>query len=201
MPRPSNTKERKTQIVEALMKVMSSEGYAGATIPLIAKQAGLTTGLVHYHFDSKQAILLELVHHLLDRANIEPPENLDAESKLSHYIDAHLALGPKANREAVSCWINIGAEATHQKEVQLAYQQATEYQLSVLEGIVDEALRAKGCSTKNKRKIALGILAAIEGCYRLLISAPDMIPPGFAAPTVQTMAKGLLSAEEAEPDS
>lgn len=195
MPRPSNTRERKIQIVEALMNVMSIEGYAGATIPLIAKQAGLTAGLVHYHFDSKQSILLALVQHLLEKAEIQPPADLDALSKLTHFIDAHLALGPKSNREAVTCWINIGAEATHQKEVQTAYRQATEYQLSVLESIVDEALRLKKRSTKNKREIALGILAAIEGCYRLLISAPDMIPQGFAAPTVRTMALGLILAE------
>ncbi len=195
MPRPSNTRERKIQIVEALMNVMSTEGYAGATIPLIAKQAGLTAGLVHYHFDSKQSILLALVHHLLEKAEIQPPADLDALSKLTHFIDAHLALGPKSNREAVTCWINIGAEATHQKEVQNAYRQATEYQLSVLESIFDEALRLKKRSTKNKREIALGILAAIEGCYRLLISAPDMIPQGFAAPTVRTMALGLILAE------
>jgi TetR/AcrR family transcriptional regulator, transcriptional repressor of bet genes len=195
MPRPSNKEKRKLQIVEALMKVMATSGYAGATIPLIAKQAGLTAGLVHYHFESKQSILLALVHHLLISAQIKPPENADPISKLSHFIEAHLALGPKSNREAVTCWINIGAEATHQEEVRLAYQQATEYQLSVLESIIDEALRSTKRTTKNKTGIALGILAAIEGCYRLLISAPDLIPSGFASPTVKTMALGLLSAE------
>jgi hypothetical protein len=42
---------------------------------------------------------------------------------------------------------------------------------------------AEGRSIKRKREIALGINAAIEGSYRLLISAPDLIPRGVAAGT------------------
>jgi len=54
MARPSNTDERRGQIVAALQAVMARAGYAGATIAAIARQAELAPGLVHYHFKDKR---------------------------------------------------------------------------------------------------------------------------------------------------
>jgi len=180
------------------MSVMSTSGYGGATIPLIAKAAGLTTGLVHYHFDSKQSILIELVKHLVglvDARIPHPSKGAKPASQLAAYIDAHLALGDGASPTAVACWITIGAEAVNQPEVKEAYQHATRHQLGILENLCEHVLRAEGRGIKRKREIALGIIAAIEGSYRLLISAPDLIPRGFAAPTVKEMAFGIIAAQ------
>lgn len=197
MSRPANTEPKRKQIVEGLMTVMATSGYDGATIPLIAKAAGLTSGLVHYYFDSKQSILVELVRHLvrLVDARFQSAVTSDPKSELAAYIDAHLALGTGANPKAVACWICIGAAAVHQPEIRLIYQEATENQVTILEKICEKVLRAEGRKTRQKREIALGITAAIEGSYRLLVSAPDMIPKGFASPTVKAMAFGLISSQ------
>ncbi|CAN5307993.1 hypothetical protein BH11CYA1_BH11CYA1_45840 [soil metagenome] len=201
MPRPSNTEERRQQIVEGLMTVMATSGYGGATIPLIAQAAGLSTGLVHYHFDTKQQILIELIKllgEMVDRraqTRVAKPSAAKPSAKLIAYIDAHLAYGKGESTEAVACLIAIGAEAVNQPEIRQAYQDATRRQLVILELICEELLQSEGRSTKAKREIALGIIAAIEGSYRLLVSAPDLIPRGFAAPTVRAMAFGLIAAQ------
>ncbi|CAN5626918.1 hypothetical protein BH10CYA1_BH10CYA1_43000 [soil metagenome] len=197
MSRPSNTEPKRKQIVEALMSVMATCGYDGATIPLIAKAAGLTSGLVHYYFDSKQSILIELVLHLvrLVDARFQSAIKPDPKSELAAYIDAHLALGTGANPTAVACWICIGAAAVNQPEIRVIFQEATANQVTTLEGICERILRADGRQVRQKREIALGITAAIEGSYRLLISAPNMIPKGFASPTVKAMAFGLISSQ------
>ncbi len=197
MSRPANAEPKRKQIVEALMSVMATSGYDGATIPMIAKSAGLTSGLVHYYFDSKQSILIELVLHLvrLVDARFQSAVKSDPKSELAAYIDAHLALGTGANPTAVACWICIGAAAVNQPEIRTIYQEATENQIDILEGISERVLRFEGRKVRQKREIALGITAAIEGSYRLLISAPNMIPKGFAAPTVKAMALGLIASQ------
>ena len=58
MPRPSNTDARREQIVLGLQRVMAERGYEKATVSAIAQAAGLTPGLVHYHFKNKQEMLL-----------------------------------------------------------------------------------------------------------------------------------------------
>ena len=56
---------RRQQIAQALMSLMATEGYDGATIKSIAQHAELTPGLVHYHFSSKREILLHLLEQLM----------------------------------------------------------------------------------------------------------------------------------------
>ena len=62
--RRSNTLERREQIVEGLRLVMARNGYEGSSVAEIAGAAGLTPGLVHYHFTSKRAVLLALIENL-----------------------------------------------------------------------------------------------------------------------------------------
>ena len=64
MPR-KKTDERRSEIVVALLNVMADQGYAKATVNKIATEAGLTAGLIHYHFKNKQEILLELLDRII----------------------------------------------------------------------------------------------------------------------------------------
>lgn len=197
MARPSNTASRRSQLVHALSEVMAERGYDGATVQAIAERAGLTPGLLHYHFNSKNEILSALIETLSRKVEDRFLQLLaecqnDPKLELKAFIDAHLALGEAADRNAVSCWIVIGAEAVRNREVQKQYQAVSEKRILELERILE------GCTNTSekylsKRAIALGILAAIEGSFRLLISSPLLIEEGFAAPTVYAMALGALS--------
>jgi TetR/AcrR family transcriptional repressor of bet genes len=65
---------------------------------------------------------------------------------------------------------------------------------ALLEDLVREALRAEEARTHDARRIAAGLLAAVEGAFRLAVLAPEVIPEGAAAQTVRQMADGLLAA-------
>ena len=70
MGRPSNTEERRAQIVEAFLTVISKEGYARATIAAVAREAGLTSGLLHYHFGRKHQLLVARAQLLGGRGDV-----------------------------------------------------------------------------------------------------------------------------------
>lgn len=57
---------RREQIVQAAFRVATREGLEQLTIRLVAAEAGLSTGLVFFHFKSKEALLLTLLDWLLD---------------------------------------------------------------------------------------------------------------------------------------
>ena len=198
MPRAQNTAIRRQEIIQGLMTVMAQVGYEGATIPLIAKAAGLTPGLIHYHFDSKKSILIGLIDYLSETVQWRFSELLHeagGEAQVRAFIEAHVGLGKGADPRAVACWISIGAEAVRQPEVRAEYQRVTKTQLDTLEEICAQSLIEAKRRVKKKREIALSIFCAIEGAYRLLVSAPDLIVPGFAAPAITQMALGLISAQ------
>lgn len=198
MARPTNTEERRAQIVAGLLHVMAAQGYEGASTQTIAAAARLSPGLVHYHFGSKLEILLALIDQLAERLKQRFERRAKSaaspRARLYAFIDAHLALGPDASLEAVACWVGIGAEALRQPAVQAAYQKAVRTHLDKLETLVHAVLHDEARATSAAREIAAGLLAAIYGAYQLA-SAAVSAPKGFAATAVRRMADGSIAAQ------
>jgi TetR/AcrR family transcriptional regulator, transcriptional repressor of bet genes len=64
---------RREQILEAAFKVACRKRLEGLTIRAIAAEAGLSTGLVLYHFRSRDGILIALLEWLIRRTFIMNP--------------------------------------------------------------------------------------------------------------------------------
>jgi TetR/AcrR family transcriptional regulator, acrEF/envCD operon repressor len=58
--------ERRRQLVEAALIVASREGVDAATTRRIAKEAGVSLGIVHYCFRSKDELLQEMIKAIVD---------------------------------------------------------------------------------------------------------------------------------------
>src|SRR5687768_7423889 len=104
MARPSNTEERRHQIALGLRRTMAKKGYDGASIADVAKAAGLTPGLVHYHFKDKLEILLAVLDGLVEdherRLDVALASTVaDPIMALAAFLDAHLAVGKKADAD------------------------------------------------------------------------------------------------------
>lgn len=199
MARPSNTLERRSEIVAALLRVMAKSGYDGATVASIAEEAGLAPGLVHYHFHDKREILLalgeELSRRVWQRYQKRASVAGDDWERLVAFTDAHVALGPDADPDAVACWVLIAAEAVRDPEVRKLYRAATRRSLDELTRLVMPLSPKR--NPERAARVAAGLLSAIEGAYHLSISA-RALPRGFAAPMLQEMAEGLLREAPAE---
>jgi TetR/AcrR family transcriptional regulator, transcriptional repressor of bet genes len=200
MGRPSNTEERRAQIVEGLLTVMAERGYAAASIAMVAQAAGVAPGLVHYHFEDKQEILLALVDTLGQRARARRDAFVaharTARTRLFAAIDALLAPGDGADPRAVACWVAIGAEAVRQPEVRQHYERLVHEAVGELEALLRDVLRSERRSTAKVGIAAAGLMAAVEGCFRLAAAAPDVIAAGSAAGLVRAIATGLIEAQD-----
>ena len=193
MGRPSNRSARRAQILDGFQSALAKHGFEKATISSIASEAGLTSGLIHYHFSSKLEILLELVTTLNERLEARFQSYLAEASTpaecLVAFLDSRLAQGEGADPRAVSCWVTIGTEALRQPEVGEVYRHSMREQQRVLKRLL------KDLQVRDERldSTAAALLAAIEGCYQLAAAVPDIAPPGFAATSVRRMAEGLLN--------
>ncbi|MCL0075611.1 TetR/AcrR family transcriptional regulator [Dehalococcoidia bacterium] len=54
-------KNRKQRILDAALEIFASKGFEGARIDEIAKTAGVNKALLYYYFESKEALLSELI--------------------------------------------------------------------------------------------------------------------------------------------
>lgn len=57
-PRAGNTR---AQLIEAAYKVLAEKGYENSSVKDIAREAGVSPGLVHYHFANKEDLLVSVV--------------------------------------------------------------------------------------------------------------------------------------------
>jgi AcrR family transcriptional regulator len=55
--------EKAQRIIEAMRTSVGTRGAAGSTFDVVAREAGVSRGLLHYYFGSKEQLLVEVVRH------------------------------------------------------------------------------------------------------------------------------------------
>ena len=58
--------ERRQQVIEATLLVIATRGLARLTLAEVAREAGISHGLVLFHFESKESLLSETLAYLAD---------------------------------------------------------------------------------------------------------------------------------------
>lgn len=199
MARPSNTAERRSQITGALVKVMAKQGYDGASIADVARVAKLTPGLVHYHFKSKQEILLAVLEELVERhlSKLDARLALEtdgARAQLSAFIDFHLGLGADADPEALACWILLSGEALRETKVRHRFEKALAAIAVRCRTVIEQGVRDGELVCAEPAAAASALVATVQGYFVLAATARTLIPKGSAAAMTKRMAAGLLGA-------
>ena len=66
-PKDADPEQTRATILDAAEDEFADQGFHGARMVAIAKRAGVTHGLLHYYFDSKDGLYEEVVGRLLGR--------------------------------------------------------------------------------------------------------------------------------------
>jgi AcrR family transcriptional regulator len=114
LARKVSRQQRRQQLIDATMRVLARKGYAQTTLSDVAKEAGVSHGLVIFHFTSKEKLLTETLLFMAEeyRANWEkalqeagssPAEQLDALMR----ADYEPAI---CTPEHLACWCSFWGE-------------------------------------------------------------------------------------------
>jgi TetR/AcrR family transcriptional regulator, transcriptional repressor of bet genes len=68
VPRTADHEARRQQVAGALLRVIVRDGLAGASLATVAREAGVSVGLIQRYFTTKAELLEFAFNHLLDRA-------------------------------------------------------------------------------------------------------------------------------------
>lgn len=201
MPRPSNTKERRSQIARAFIELMATKGYERSSMSQLAITAGLNQGLIHYHFQNKQEILLAAFSELKQQYNQRLEQQLAVcentpSCQLNRYMDFHLGLGAYANQQALACWLVISTEALRQPKVQKQFAHHVHTMRDRLAQILRDGVTSGEFQCQDTTRAAAALIATIQGYFIIAATSPEAIPKGSAAEMTKTMAYALLSPED-----
>src|SRR5580704_17830843 len=62
-PSKSLSGEKAQRIIEAMRRSVAQRGTAGSTFERVSREAGVSRGLLHYYFGTKEQLLVEAVRH------------------------------------------------------------------------------------------------------------------------------------------
>jgi AcrR family transcriptional regulator len=65
-PRTMSREARRAQLIEATIETIAARGYSRTTLTEVAQTAGLSHGLVLFHFKTKEMLLAETLAHLAE---------------------------------------------------------------------------------------------------------------------------------------
>lgn len=107
-PRTASKEVRQRQLIDATINSIARHGIGGTTMTTVTELAGLSLGIVNFHFQSKQKLLEETLvflarehHEQWEKAYRDA--DLDAPAKLLAIVDAHFH--PRiCTRKKLSVW-------------------------------------------------------------------------------------------------
>jgi AcrR family transcriptional regulator len=80
--------EKARRIIAAMRQSVGTRGAAGSTFDHVAREAGVSRGLLHYYFGSKERLLVEVVRHDGEVRNRNMDERLAKAHTLDEIVDA-----------------------------------------------------------------------------------------------------------------
>jgi AcrR family transcriptional regulator len=93
--------DKAARIVEAMRMSVAARGIAGSTFDHVAREAGVSRGLLHYYFGTKERLLVEVVRRecdlrmqLLDDGIVGAASADDVLAALVHSFEEFLGEGP-----------------------------------------------------------------------------------------------------------
>jgi len=149
--------------VSATIREIGLAGSLDVTVGQIAKRAGMSTALAHYYFETKDAIFLAAMRHILTEFGVLVRSAIGSAptpaAKLNAIIDASLSREQFAD-EVVAAWLVFYVQAQHSTEAaRLLRVYARRLHSNLVANLNTLVPRAQAV------RIAQGVGAMIDGIY------------------------------------
>lgn len=111
MPKIGMQPVRRQQLIDATIEVVAEVGLNSATISLIAKKAGMSSGIISHYFGGKQALIEATVRYLLSRLKLEQ-SLVDPVDRLMKIVDLNFA-DIQQSLPSTKTWLSFWGESMH----------------------------------------------------------------------------------------
>ena len=194
-PRKASRDERRQQLIEATIETIARRGYARTTLTDVANAAGLSHGLVNFHFQSKEKLLTETLLYLAGEYRDNWTKALDgASDSAATQLDAliradfnELVCSPTR----LSAWCAFWGEAQCRPIYQ---QECGSNDLEYARTLEDVCARlvTEGGYTRDAVRVARAMRVIMEGVWLDLMTMTEPYSREEARRTVYTAAAAFF---------
>ena len=185
--------EAREQILAAAVRRIAMEGIDGVSIARIARDAGVSSSLVHYHFDSRESLLAEAVDYSYERAGdvrlgggaglAEDPDATHAE-RLAAMVDQCLPTTPGLHEDWV-LWVELWLRAVRHPELRPIAEELYARMRAWLADEISAGVRDGEFARCDTEDVADRTLALLDGLGIRTLIGDSAMPLERARLTVQ----------------
>lgn len=183
--------EKAQRIVEAMRASVGQRGAAGATFDHVAQEAGVSRGLLHYYFGSKERLLVEVVRHDCELRMASLEERLAAANSIDAIIEVlvtHLEAFIEQDPGAAALVYELFSASRHNEELQEAMAELYREVRAHVAEVLEEKQRAGVVKLQDDAEAVASILFAMgDG-----IALQRLSDPGWDS--TKTFAAGIRTA-------
>ncbi len=147
-PRKMSRAARRQQLIEATIDTLALRGYASTTLTEVARTAGLSHGLVNFHFETKDKLLAETLLYIAEEYRLNWVSYLGAAGPTpAAQLDALLRadLDPAICKPSrLSAWLAFWGEAQGRPLYQERASANDDHYISQMERICSDLMAAGG---------------------------------------------------------
>ena len=157
--------ERRQEILETTCRVVIERGFAGTRVADVAHRLGVSTSLIHYHFDSKESLLAEAFSHYARTALHEleeyVSEGTSANARLTRALHDFVPEG--SDDLEWMLWIDAWGEALRSPSMRRISQELDERGVRLIAGIVDQGNATGEFACPDPAGSAMRLMGLIDG--------------------------------------
>jgi AcrR family transcriptional regulator len=191
----STSADTRARILDAAVRRIAREGIDEVRIARIATDAGVSPALVHYHFDSREALLVEALEHsyeLAGSSRAAAAADGPAAERLATMIDACLPFAGEQRDDWV-LWVELWLRAARHPELAATastlYARLHEWFEAVL---VEGVTAGEFPATTDAAGLTDRLLAAIDGFGLRALIGDSAVPVERARAEVWAIAAEAL---------
>ena len=180
MARAQNVRGAATRgrILDAAVGCLAEGGLEGLRVARVAESAGVSTGLVHYHFESREELIAEAVQASFQIAgDVRTTAKYGggtALERLRRKVEESLPLPGRREREW-ELWVELWLRAVREPPLREAAWAVYRQLHRSLEGLLADGVEAGEFAVDDPAGLADEVMALIDGYgLRALIGDPDM---------------------------
>lgn len=176
---------RRAQIIECAINAIAELGYANASLAEIAKRAGVSKGVISYHFAGKRELIQQVVATVRATAVAEMLPRVSAEQSaprmLRAYIDSNLEF-LAAHHNQILALMNIAVSANaHDDKPAADLVPSFELAVAELENLLRYGQQRGEFREFRTRVIAVTLRNAIDGLAAMLSADPNLDLKAYAS--------------------
>ena len=173
--RTASKEQRQVQLIKATIRSIAKRGLSVTTTATVAKEAGLSQGIINLHFKSKERLLEETLRYVVDEYRNAWYGALDnSGDSAAEKLLALLAVDFDkriCQRNKLAVWFAFWGESRSRLTYRKIYAERGREYKQVLSGLCDEIIRQGGYDTRA-HQVATGLVATHQGLWLDLLLSP-----------------------------